>query len=334
MDLFWVNPFKSFLSLWNFTLKIIYILTSFFIVFLMTRVYPRSRESERGWRLSGYALGSSLVTAPWLGSLLAAMFHDRHNWHVVTTFHDFSELLESTCILPQLLLLRQTTIPTVIDSFYLASLFLYRIFYVLNWIWREADGSDAWKPQRLDVLAGCIQVILYCDFAWVYYTRQRVKLRGNGVVDSDDFGNGLFIRRLFGKPAADEEGVDEESAPALGNGRPGFSGDGHVLRPAPERTGSTAANKWGLRGISVSADESVLAHERARGRAGYDENHAEGEERDPFMDDDAEEDARMKDPDELAAGLEDEESDDEGILPGRSSIAKTAGITGGEEWRG
>ena len=34
----------------------------------------------------------------------------------------FSEMLESVCILPQLILLRQTTVPTVIDSFYLLAL--------------------------------------------------------------------------------------------------------------------------------------------------------------------------------------------------------------------
>lgn len=38
----------------------------------------------------------------------------------------FSEILESICVVPQLLLMRQTTVPTVIDSFYLATLGTYR----------------------------------------------------------------------------------------------------------------------------------------------------------------------------------------------------------------
>lgn len=268
------------------------------------------------------------MTAPWLAALLASMFHDDYSWGLFDTLHDFSELLESTCILPQLLLLRQTTIPTVIDSFYLTSLFLYRIFYVINWIWREADDSVTYKPARLDVLAGCVQVLLYFDFAWVYYSRQRVKLRGGAIIDSDDFGNGLFMRRLFGKPAADEDIPDEESAPGLGNGRPGFNGDSHVARPAPDRSGSNISNKWGVRGVSVSADDSVLAHERARGRAGYGQGRADTNERDPFIDDDdVDGDAKLRDPDELAAVLEDEESDDSGV-------GKPAGVSSGEEWRG
>lgn len=217
----------------------------------------------------------------------------------------------------------------MIDSFYLLALFAYRIFYVFNWIWREIDDDELHKPQRVDVICGIVQVILYIDFAWVYYTRQRVKLRGGGLVDSDDLRSSFLIRRLFGKPSHEEDGTeDEESAPALGGER-GFNDHGNGIRPTPARNGSTASNKWGKRGISVSADDSVLAHERSR--------QAERED-DPFMDDEEEApDAKMRDPDELARGLDDEDDsdNDEGVLPvGSESIAKNAGITGGEEWRG
>jgi hypothetical protein len=51
------------------------------------------------------------------------------------------------CVLPQLLLLRQTTVPTVIDSYYLLALGSYRGFYILNWIHRR-DGCLA-KEKKL-----------------------------------------------------------------------------------------------------------------------------------------------------------------------------------------
>lgn len=283
----------------------------------MMKVYARTRETEAAWKFATLSLAGSAIAAPIIPPLLAVVFRDANKWDgLFGMIHDFSEILESVCILPQLLLLRQTTVPTVIDSFYLVALFVYRIFYVFNWILREADPEDHVKPNRVDVLFGVIQVILYFDFAWVYYTRQRVKLRGGGLVDSDDFRRGLFMRRLFGKPAVDDQN-DEEGAPALG---PQDYND-HT-RPSVGRTASQ--NKWGARGISVSADDSVLAQEQER------QSGAQGEDR--FLDEeDAVADATLRDPDDLAL---DSDDDDESEDVNKKNAPKDAGIMGGEEWRG
>lgn len=61
-----------------------------------------------------------------------------------------------------------------------------------------------------------------------------MKLRAGGIVDSDDFERGWLVNRLIGKHG---DG-DEESAPA-----------------ATSRRKST--NRWGARGISVSADDHI-----------------------------------------------------------------------------
>lgn len=233
---------------------------------------------------------------------------------------NLSYILESVCVLPQLLLLRQTTVPTVIDSYYLVALGLYRSFYVLNWLERDLDASDA-HPRPVQVIFGLIQTALYVDFAWVYYTRQRVKLRSGGVVDADDMRKSWLLRRIFGNHVdggADGDhgrggGDDEESAPALGGG----GGGGGARRSA-----------WGKRGISVSADDGVLGQEGQQLFGDDDE------------DDDAEEhgvtdldapDARMKDPDELAKALDDE--DEEAGAGSSSSAAVPNGLRGGDEWR-
>jgi hypothetical protein len=226
---------------------------------------------------------------------------------------DFSLILESVCVLPQLLLLRQTTVPTVIDSFYLLALGSYRAFYILNWIEREFD--DYWKPDAISVTCGIVQTALYLDFAWVYWTRQRVKLRSGGVVDADDLSRGWLISKILGRPGMNVE-EDEEASPAL-NGGGGGDDDGDVT-PTPKR-----ASNWGKRGISVRADDSVLADEGRRQRE---------RERDTAVD---APDAKMKDPDELARVLDDDDDDEEGeVLPSRADVdAKTHGIGGGEEWR-
>jgi ER lumen protein retaining receptor len=229
----------------------------------------------------------------------------------------FSIILESVCVLPQLVLLRQTTVPTVIDSYYLLTLGSYRGFYILNWIWREFDPEERRPPDAVSIIFGVIQTAFYIDFAWVYYSRQRVKLRNGGIVDSDDLRNSWLLRTVFRhKPLVGDE--DEESAPGLGG-----SPTGNGRHNAPGRNGS----KWGARGISVSADDGVLDGERERqnGFAGQQDGVIDtltGEETDP--------DAKMKDPDELARILDDDDDDDDGVLPGGESSER---VGNGSEWR-
>jgi ER lumen protein retaining receptor len=157
----------------------------------------------------------------------------------------FSEILESVCVIPQLLLLRQTTVPTVIDSFYLVTLGTYRFLYVLNWIVRGSQEPTYADPTSW--VWGSIQTALLIDFAWVYWTRQRVKLRGGGVVDSEDLGRGWLVGRLTGRKNVDFD-FDEENA-------------------APRNEESAATNKWGRRGISVSADDGVEGAPKRKGGA-------------------------------------------------------------------
>lgn len=250
-------------------------------------------------------------------------------------------------MLPQLLLLRQTTVPTVIDSLYLLTLGAYRGLYILNWIWRAADASDR-KPNAVSVVFGIVQTALYVDFFWVYYTRQRVKLRGGGVVDADDIRRGWLLARIFGNKRFESEidgGDDEESAPALGGA--GRSGGGNGIGigggdAAAAASSSARRSKWGARGISVSADEGV-----------YEDQHraqsSSGQGQDSFNDDDddpVDPDAKMKDPDELARALDDddddddadddseeEDSDEDATLPTAARKGNSNGVSNGSEWR-
>jgi ER lumen protein retaining receptor len=162
----------------------------------------------------------------------------------------FSIELESVCVLPQLLLLRQTSVPTVLDSFYLVTLGSYRFFYLLNWLVR-GFGEGWFDP--ISVIFGLIQTALYVDFAWVYWSRQRVKLRGGGVVDSDDLSKSFLVKRIIGHRAAhtEDDDADEDTA-ALNRQENG------TVRPSAPRSGRS----WGARGISVSADDTLPPNDR------------------------------------------------------------------------
>ena len=60
LDLFWVPPWFSW---WNFILKLFYIASSLYIVFLMMRVFARTREKEYAWKLAIYTLAASAIAA-------------------------------------------------------------------------------------------------------------------------------------------------------------------------------------------------------------------------------------------------------------------------------
>lgn len=79
------------------------------------------------------------------------------------------------------------------------------------------------------------------DVYKVYWTRQRVKLRSGGVVDSDDLGRGYLIGHLLGRG---NEQTDEESEPIAGARQ----------NDAPK----SSPTSWGYRGISVSADDHYI----------------------------------------------------------------------------
>jgi hypothetical protein len=192
-------------------------------------------------------------------------------------------------------------------------------------------------PNPISVIFGVIQTALYLDFAWVYWSRQRVKLRNGGVVDADDMSRGWLLRRIFGSKRftqdLDAGTDDEESAPALG-GRGGRNNYNHHQNGAGGGNGG-ARPKWGSRGISISADEGVLEHERARALHDDDEDDEEHGVMDVV-----DPDAKMRDPDELARALDEDEDVD---APGSSSQQKKpathtdptgqpSGVRNGDEW--
>lgn len=61
LDLFWVPPWFSW---WNFVLKLFYMASSAYIVFIMMRVFARTREKEYGWKLAIWSLAGSVCAAP------------------------------------------------------------------------------------------------------------------------------------------------------------------------------------------------------------------------------------------------------------------------------
>ncbi|KAJ7113569.1 ER lumen protein retaining receptor-domain-containing protein [Mycena epipterygia] len=196
-----------FVSIYNSLFKVVYIISAFYVLGLMRWIYPRTPESQMAWRAAGISLAAACLFA----------FVFNYNFSLTEVLWSFSIALESVCVIPQLILLRQTTVPTVITSRYLLALGSYRALYIPNWIWRYMVDNVV---DPIAVPCGIVQTALYLDFAWVYYSRQRVKLRDGLLVDSEDFQRGWLIRWLSGKDSEvpleplgrDGIPVDEEDA--------------------------------------------------------------------------------------------------------------------------
>lgn len=72
LDILWVPVFVSkgsnayknmgqFLPIYQFFGKLFFILTSLYIVFIMTRGYSRTREREKAWKLGMWCLGGAAI---------------------------------------------------------------------------------------------------------------------------------------------------------------------------------------------------------------------------------------------------------------------------------
>ncbi|KAF7357964.1 Protein-ER retention receptor [Mycena venus] len=158
----YLDLFFRFISFYNTFMKAFYIASALYVLVLMRWIYPYTPDTRMAWQASAIILGSSLV--------IGLIFN--YHFSVTEVLWSFSIALESVCVIPQLIILRETTVPTVITSYYLLALGMYRALYLPNWIYRYATDNV------LDPIAaffGILQTALYLDFAWVYYSRQRIK---------------------------------------------------------------------------------------------------------------------------------------------------------------
>ena len=84
----------------------------------------------------------------------------------------FSLWLESFAILPQLVLLQRTQRVDVMTHQYIFFLGLYRLFYLINWIYKWFVNSIS--TQWVSWVSGLVQTILYIDFIY-YYIKAIIK---------------------------------------------------------------------------------------------------------------------------------------------------------------
>lgn len=63
---------SGFHKFWNFVLKLFYMISSAYIIFIMMRVFARTRERETAWKMGAATMTASLVLAPFVMMIFMA----------------------------------------------------------------------------------------------------------------------------------------------------------------------------------------------------------------------------------------------------------------------
>ena len=122
----YLDLFYDYVSLYNTVMKIFFIASSVYILYLMKIQYRPSHDPSIDTFQIEYLLGPCV--------LLALIFN--YKFTFIEILWAFSIYLESVAILPQLFMLQRTGEAEAITTHYVAALGAYRALYIPNWIYR------------------------------------------------------------------------------------------------------------------------------------------------------------------------------------------------------
>lgn len=154
----YLDLFTNFISLYNSSMKSVYIMSAIATVYLMYFKFRATYDSNH----DTFRVEFLVVPVAGLSFLV------NHDFSPLEILWTFSIYLESVAILPQLFMISKTGEAETITSHYLFCLGSYRALYILNWVYRfYFEGFF----DLIAVVAGCVQTVLYCDFFYLYITK-------------------------------------------------------------------------------------------------------------------------------------------------------------------
>ncbi|BFZ17437.1 hypothetical protein BsWGS_20476 [Bradybaena similaris] len=154
----YLDLFSSFVSVYNSVMKVFFISSSIFTIYLIYFKFRATYDSNHDtFRVEFLLIPVGLL----------ALFVN-HEFAFLEILWTFSIYLESLAILPQLFMMSKTGEAETITSHYLFALGMYRTLYLFNWLYRYYFEGFF---DLIAVVAGCVQTILYCDFFYLYVMR-------------------------------------------------------------------------------------------------------------------------------------------------------------------
>lgn len=148
----------NWVSLYNTTMKVFFIATSYATIYLMYLKFKATYDSNH----DTFRVEFLLLPVTILALVL------NHEFSFMEILWTFSIYLEAVAILPQLFMVSKTGEAESITSHYLFALGSYRALYIFNWIWRYYTEE---YYDLIAIIAGIVQTVLYCDFFYLYFTK-------------------------------------------------------------------------------------------------------------------------------------------------------------------
>jgi len=164
----YLDLFTDFLSVYDFSCKALFIVSSCTIVYLMSFKKPYCDTYDA--QLDAFPIFAVLIPCAVLSLIVARPYL------LTQIAYIFSVYLEAVAIVPQLIVVHRTAIRDQgfvenLTSHYVFALGGYRTLYLMSFIYRilTIPNYRFWNLW----IAGTIQTIIYCDFFY-YYLKARV----------------------------------------------------------------------------------------------------------------------------------------------------------------
>jgi len=159
----YLDLFFHFVSVYNTVMKITFISSTAYLIYLMRFKAPINTTYDRSadnFSYEKFLLPPCLVLA----------FLTAEEWEFTEILWTFSIWLESVSIIPQLALLQKMREVENLTSDFVGAMGIYRALYILNWVYRfYTEGYVNW----IGWVGGLIQTALYCDFFY-YYVKSKI----------------------------------------------------------------------------------------------------------------------------------------------------------------
>lgn len=166
----YLDLFTTYYSLYNSLMKILYISSTGYIIYMVREMepfktnYDRAQDSFLHWQ---YAVAPSAVAA--LVTSIASGFDFMEMLWYLSIF------LEAMAIVPQLIVLQRYREVENLTGHYVFFLGAYRALYIINWIYRSYHETY-YKHNWVVYACGFVQTALYLDFFYYYFLS---KFRGS-----------------------------------------------------------------------------------------------------------------------------------------------------------
>ena len=156
--------------LYNILFKIFYMVSAAAIVIIIKFAPTQIRYTYED-RHDTFRLSFILV----LAIPLAYFTMPRKSWSYF--FFAYSLWVESVAILPQIFLMSRCSKFDVMNREYIFFLSIYRLFYLLNWIYKLV--TETGKTPHVVWITGIIQTLIYSDFIYEYF---KLRISGKSAV--------------------------------------------------------------------------------------------------------------------------------------------------------